>query len=60
MENGGYELMRNDRYQGLTDEEVQSKVAKGQVNQTSHSNQKTTAEIIKDNVFTLFNALNFL
>lgn len=52
--------MRNDRYQGLTDEEVQSKVARGQVNQTSHSTQKTTAKIIKGNVFTLFNALNFL
>lgn len=52
--------MRNDQYQGLTDEEVRSKVAEGQVNQTSHSTQKTTAEIIKENVFTLFNALNFL
>lgn len=35
-------------------------MAEGQVNQTSHSIQKTTAEIIKENVFTLFNALNFL
>lgn len=52
--------MRNDQYQGLTDEEVRSKVAEGQVNQTSHSTQKTTAEIIIENVFTLFNALNFL
>ncbi|MFW3505285.1 HAD-IC family P-type ATPase [Aerococcus viridans] len=52
--------MWNDQYQGLTDEEVQAKVAEGQVNQTSHSTQKTTAEIIKENVLTLFNALNFL
>ncbi|MFE2774985.1 hypothetical protein ACN7OV_06310 [Aerococcus urinaeequi] len=52
--------MRNNQHQGLTDEEDQAKVAEGQVNQTSHSTQKTTAEIIKENVFTLFNALNFL
>ncbi|MEC1386354.1 MULTISPECIES: HAD-IC family P-type ATPase [Lactobacillales] len=52
--------MWNDQYQGLTDEEVQAKVAEGQVNQTSHSTQKTTAEIIIENFFTLFNALNFL
>lgn len=52
--------MWNDQYQGLTDEEDQAKVADGQVNQTSHSTQKTTAEIIIENVFTLFNALNFL
>ena len=51
MENGGYELMRNDQYQGLMDEEVQAKVAEGQVNQTSCSAQKMTAEIIKENVF---------
>lgn len=51
MENGGCELMRNDQYQGLTDEEAQAKVAEGQVNQTSCSAQKTTAEIIKENVF---------
>ncbi|MFV8764797.1 hypothetical protein ACNNMY_04935 [Aerococcus urinaeequi] len=52
--------MRNNQHQGLTDEEVQAKVAEGQVNQTSYSAQKTTAEIIKENIFTLFNALNFL
>ena len=52
--------MRNNQHQGLTDEEDQAKVVEGQVNQTSHSTQKTTAEIIKENVFTLFNALNFL
>jgi len=60
MENEGCELMRNNQYQGLTDEEVQAKVAEGQVNQTSYSAQKTTAKIIKENVLTLFNALNFL
>lgn len=60
MENGGCELMRNNQHQGLTDEEDQAKVVEGQVNQTSHSTQKTTAEIIKENIFTLFNALNFL
>lgn len=43
--------MRNDRYQGLTDEEVQAKVAEGQVNQTSYSAQKMTDEIIKENIF---------
>lgn len=51
MENGGCELMRNNQHQGLTDEEVQAKVAEGLVNQTSYSAQKTTAEIIKENVF---------
>ncbi|AMB97671.1 HAD-IC family P-type ATPase [Aerococcus urinaeequi] len=52
--------MVDNQYQGLSDEEVQSRVAEGQVNQTSHSTQKTNIEIIKENVFTLFNALNFL
>jgi len=52
--------MTDNQYQGLSDEEVQSRVAEGQVNQTSHSTQKTNIEIIKENVFTLFNALNFL
>ncbi len=52
--------MADNQYQGLSDEEVQSRVAEGQVNQTSHSTQKTNIEIIKENVFTLFNALNFL
>lgn len=52
--------MTDNQYQGLSDEEVQSRVAEGQVNQTSHSTQKTNIEIIKENVFTLFNGLNFL
>lgn len=52
--------MTDNQYQGLSEEEVQSRVAEGQVNQTSHSTQKTNIEIIKENVFTLFNALNFL
>ena len=43
--------MADNQYQGLSDEEVQSRVAEGQVNQTSHSTQKTNIEIIKENVF---------
>ena len=52
--------MADNQYQGLSDEEVQSRIVCGQVNQTSYSTQKTNIEIIKAQVFTLFNALNFL
>src|SRR5699024_6308288 len=52
--------MTDNQYQGVSAEEVQSRVAEGQVNQTSPSRQKTNIEIIKENVFSLFNALNFL
>lgn len=43
--------MADNQYQDLSDEEVQSRLACGQVNQTSYSTQKTNIEIIKAQVF---------
>lgn len=44
---------------GLTTEQVEKRVSEGHVNQTSERITKTTGQIIKDNVCTLFNFLNF-
>ena len=45
-------------YSGLTDEEVRSRIEKGQVNRSSGNNSRTTKEIIKTHLFTFFNFLN--
>ena len=45
---------------GLNDSEVQERIAKGQVNGVSKPVSKSYGQIIKDNVCTLFNLLNFL
>ena len=45
---------------GLSDQEVQKRIEQGTVNGVSKPATKTYGQIIKDNVFTLFNLLNFL
>ena len=45
---------------GLTSEEVQKRIAEGKTNTSNTDNLKSNWQIVKDNVFTLFNLFNFL
>ena len=45
---------------GLTTEEVQKRIAEGKTNTSNTDNLKSNWQIVKDNVFTLFNLFNFL
>lgn len=45
---------------GLNNKEVEERIAEGKVNGISKPASKSYGQIIKDNVFTLFNLLNFL
>lgn len=45
---------------GLTTEEVQKRINEGKSNTSNTDNLKSNWQIIKDNVFTLFNLFNFL
>ena len=45
---------------GLTDEEVQNRVREGLINFDTSIPTKTIPKIIKDNLFTLFNLINFI
>ena len=45
---------------GLTSRQVEERIAKGQKNALPASASKSTAQILKENIFTLFNLLNFL
>ncbi|GBU11141.1 ATPase [Erysipelotrichaceae bacterium] len=49
-----------DYQKGLTEAEVEAAIANGDVNFTPEKITKTTADIIKDNVVTLFNGYNLL
>lgn len=49
-----------NKYEGLTTPEVQQRLKAGQVNISSANHEKSTARIIADNVFNLFNCLNFI
>ena len=44
---------------GLSEAEVQERVAKGKVNVSKNSNQRSTAQIIRAHTITYFNILNF-
>ena len=44
---------------GLTTEEVQKRINEGKSNNSNTDNLKSNWQIIKDNVFTLFNLFNF-
>jgi len=48
----------NGNLQGLTNQEVQDRISKNQQNNYNEDVSKSTKDIIKDNVFTLFNFLN--
>ncbi len=45
---------------GLTQEQVQSKIAQGKVNQTPRKNQTTIGRIILTNTLTIFNLVNLI
>lgn len=49
-----------DTHQGLTTQQVNQRIANQQVNKVQSSNTKSYQQILKDNVFTLFNFINFV
>ena len=53
------EFMDKNKIMGLTQREVTERQAKGLVNDFTASASTSTWQIVKRNVFTLFNALNF-
>ncbi len=54
------EFMDKNKIMGLTQREVKERQAKGLVNDFTASASTSTWQIAKRNVFTLFNALNFV
>lgn len=52
--------VKTDYESGLTKEQVQERVSKGQINASPNTNVKTIRSIICENVFTFFNILCFL
>ena len=52
--------VKTDYQNGLTQEQVQERVMKGQTNKSPNENVKTIGSIIVENVFTFFNILCFL
>ena len=52
--------IKTDYQTGLTAEQVEERVSKGQTNATPNTNSKTIRSIICENVFTFFNILCFI
>ena len=52
--------MKEEKYKGLTSKEVEELTAQGKVNVTDNNNLKSNWQIVKDNVFTLFNLYNLI
>ena len=52
--------MKEEKYQGLSTEEVEKLTSEGKINICDNNNLKTNWQIIKDNVFTLFNLYNLI
>ena len=52
--------VKTDYQTGLTSDQVQERISKGQVNVTPNTNNKTVGKIICENVFTFFNILCFI
>ena len=52
--------VKADYQTGLTDDQVQERIMKGQTNATPNTNVKTIRSIITQNLFTFFNILCFL
>ena len=52
--------MKEEKYQGLSTEEVEKLTNEGKVNICDNNNLKSNWQIIKDNVFTLFNLYNLI
>lgn len=49
-----------EKIQGLTSEEVKKRIEEGKVNNSNTNNLKSNWQIVRDNVFTLFNLFNFI
>lgn len=60
LQNEPHRISDSPEITGLTSEEVAQKIANGEGGSARPSVTKTTSQIIKDNVCTLFNLLNFL
>lgn len=60
MESGKTERFRPDAHQGLSEAQVRARVEAGLTNQTSRAPGKTTAQILRGNLMTLFNLLNLV
>ena len=52
--------MNEKNIQGLSEEEVQQRIKSGKVNKSGKDKLKTNWQIIRDNVFTLFNLYNLI
>lgn len=52
--------VKTDYQTGLTEDQVQERIAKGQTNHSPNTNSKTIGSIICENVFTFFNILCFI
>ena len=52
--------MKEEKYKGLSNAEVEQLTAQGKVNVSDNNNLKSNWQIIKDNVFTLFNLYNLI
>ena len=52
--------MKEEKYQGLSTEEVKKLTEQVKINISNNNNLKSNWQIIKDNVFTLFNLYNLI
>ena len=52
--------MRGEKLTGLTDEQVNERIAEGKVNANENPNTRTYKQIIKENTLTFFNFLNLV
>ena len=52
--------MNKEKITGLTEKQVENRIEKGMVNKTEEDKTRSNWEIIRDNVFTLFNLFNVL
>ena len=52
--------MKEEKYKGLSQKEVDELISQGKVNVSNNNNLKSNWQIIKDNVCTLFNLYNLL
>ena len=55
----GATRFRTDLKRGLTDEQVNTRIAEGLVNDTGRGSTKTIPQIIFSNLFTVFNLITF-
>ena len=52
--------MKEEKYRGLSNKEVEELISQGKINVSDNNNLKSNWQIIKDNVFTLFNLYNLI